>query len=327
MKRIFSLTQALMIMGAVALCPAVGISQDLSIDQHSLAVVNGAVITREELAAHMRLLYAAMPIVDDQAFLNADPAVSANEFLDYLIDRELIIAQTQALQIKVHNRQVADTLAKLKTRIGDAGAFQNYLGRVQLTEAQLTEHIRVALAIRRYLQDEVIRGVRVGDPELKAFYTQHPEDFIRDGQVRCQHILVAVTDASPREAALARIQAIEADLVRGSDFALIALEHSDDPSSAKGGDMGYITRSQVIGPVAEAAFALQPGQISAIIESSMGFHLIKVLDRKPPFQIPFRDVRDMIERTIRRNKENQAVRAFLARLRQQSEILRNATPN
>ena len=290
-------------------------------NQETLAMVNGSPITRLHMDKERRLLNVAMAL-DLQGDLNGQGSVSDADLLEHLIDRELILQQAIASQIKVHNRHVNDAMETLKSSFNDSTAYEQYLLNIDMTETQLIEHLRTGLMIKRFIQNEIIHTVRVSDAELNAFYSRHPEDFIRPTQVRALHMMVAVADEDQRADALIKMQEIQLKLAQGADFGVTALENSDCPSHAKGGDLGYFTYQQVIAPVAEVAFTLQPGQISQIVQSSMGYHLVKVIDRKTPSRVAFKDTRDKIERTIRRNKENRAIAGYLAGLRKEAEIIR-----
>lgn len=313
---------AAMAVWVMASLPTVILAQNhFSYNQETLVMVNGSPITGLHLDKERRLLNAAMAL-DLLEALNALDGVSDADLLEHLIDRELILQQAVANQIKVHKRHVNDAMETFKSSFNDSTAYEQYLLNIDMTETQLTEHLRTGLMIKRFIQNEVIHRVRVSDAELNAFYSRYPEDFIRPTQVRALHLMVAVADEDQRADALIKIQEIQIKLAQGADFGVTALENSDCPSRANGGDLGYFTYQQVIAPVAEVAFFLQPGQISQIVQSSMGYHLVKAIDRKPPSRIAFKDMRDKIERTIRRNKENRAMAGYLDGLRKEAEIIR-----
>ena len=123
-----------------------------------------------------------------------------------------------------------------------------------------------------------------------------------------------------------RIETLRRQIENGANFAVLALEYSDCPSKARAGDLGYLTRDQMIASFGEVAFALKPGEVSDIVETRFGYHLIQMIDSKPPALLAYNDVREKIERTLRRDKENRAVRSYVAELKSQSEIQRPRRP-
>lgn len=289
----------------------------------TLALVNSVPITTQDLDQERRQLQAEMemrnrPISDHQADVLND------QLLDNLIDRELLYQQAQQKKLQVRSQWVDRALGELKAQLGSSRSYRNYLADTGLSEAQLKESIHKGLVVRRLLRRDVMRRVKVSEAEMQAFYRRHPDYFRRGEQVRARHILIAFSDkqdGKKRDEALSRIRAIQDKLRQGSNFAALALEYSDCPSKSRGGDLGYFERDQMVRAFSDVAFSMQPGQISDIVETRFGFHLIQVLDRRPPSQIAYKNVREKIERTLRRNKEKAAAKTYIAALKRQATII------
>ena len=289
---------------------------------HVLATVNDAVITQRDLELEQAQIYAESrlrnrPIEEKQII------ALKKELIENLIDRELLFQRAQAKKLQIRNRWVERSLSELKAKIGDDDQYDTYLKIVRLDENQLKERLRKGLIVQRLLRREVVRQIKVSEAEMQAFFRQHPEFFVRQEQVRVRHILIETKNEPQddlRGQALLRIQALQHMLYEGANFAALALEHSEDPSKTKGGDMGYLERDQMIPAFADVAFSLQRGEVSDIVQSHLGYHLIQMVDRIPASQMAYRNARDKIERTLRRNKEKQAADAYLARLRKRADI-------
>ncbi len=248
-----------------------------------------------------------------------------DEIVDTLIDRELLYQRAQQRNIKIRSPWVERALQELKTETGSAAAFDAYLKKTGLNEEKLRERIRKGLVVKRLLHRDVLQRIKVSEAEMQAFFRRYPDYFIRKDEIRVRQIFIAFPDGdglAVRGEALLRIQSIQDRLRRGDNFAALALEYSDDPSRARGGDLGYLERSQMVGAFADAAFALEPGQVSDIVETRFGYHLIKMVDRIPSSRMTYRNARAKIGRTLRRNKEKSAAAAYLAGLRKQAVIKR-----
>ena len=295
----------------------------------ALAVVNDVPITQQDLAVEAAQLNAEMRF-RNRPLTNGQLSRLRKQLIENLIDRELLYQRAQQRKIEIRKRWVDLALKELKSQLGDKAAYQSFLKQSGLTDKQLKARIQKGLIVRRMLRREVIRQIKVSEAEMQAFFKQHPEFFQRKEQVRVRHILIAFKDqdnATKRGNALLRIQSIQLMLHENTDFASLALEHSDDPSKIRGGDIGYLERDQLIGDFSDAAFALQPGEVSDIVETRFGYHLIKVIDRIPPSSMPYRSARAKIERTLRRNKEKKATEAYLARYKRQASIHRSYQTN
>ena len=116
-------------------------------------------------------------------------------------------------------------------------------------------------------------------------------------------------------AAYEKISRIEQKLLEGANFASMALRYSDCPSKSRGGDLGYFARDQVIPELSAVAFSLGPGQMSPIIESRYGYHLIQVIDSKPAGFLTFKQARPLIKHYLFLHKARKAVADFLQQLR------------
>jgi peptidyl-prolyl cis-trans isomerase C len=101
----------------------------------------------------------------------------------------------------------------------------------------------------------------------------------------------------------------------------LAKENSDCPSSTKGGDLKFGRRQSWVAPFSDAAFALQPGQVSDVVKTRFGYHIIKVTDRKEAAQIPFDNVKDDISRTLRTQKEAELFRKYISSIKDSAKIV------
>lgn len=145
--------------------------------------------------------------------------------------------------------------------------------------------------------------VKMNDEEIERFYRRNLDRFEVPEVVQASHILIRVAaDADPkvREQKRALAQQIQADARGGKDFADLAKRYSEDPgSAARGGDLGEFGRGTMVGPFETAAFALKPGQISDVVETSFGYHIIKCVAHREGTVKPLAEVRDQVTAALR----------------------------
>ncbi|GAB6062992.1 SurA N-terminal domain-containing protein [Deferrisoma palaeochoriense] len=150
------------------------------------------------------------------------------------------------------------------------------------------------------------KDVEVTDEEIRQEYNWRAGEFAEKEAVRARHILVRLPqNASEDEekAARERIEKIRKQIEEGADFAELAKKVSEDPGSKdKGGDLGYFERGKMVPEFEKVAFSLEPGQVSEPVRTPFGYHLIRVEDHREARQKPLEEVRDQIERDIRRRK-------------------------
>jgi peptidyl-prolyl cis-trans isomerase D len=173
---------------------------------------------------------------------------------------------------------------------------------------------RVKLELVSYPAAKFEEGVEVPDSEIGDFYELHKDDrFTQQREVRARHILIKLApeaDPATRSAARTKIEDIQAKLKAGADFAELATRLSEDDGSAKkGGDLGFFGQGRMVKPFEEAAFALPPGQVSDVVESPFGFHLIRVEEVHEERTKPLEEVRDDIVHTLRQERAGEAAKS------------------
>lgn len=138
-------------------------------------------------------------------------------------------------------------------------------------------------------------SMEIADEEVRAYYEQRPDEFSRQEQVHARHILLRVGAERSAEEAESELSEIRGQIEAGADFAALAGEISEDPgSSARGGDLGFFGRGQMVPEFEEAAFSAQPGDLVGPVRSDFGYHLIQVLDRQPAGRVPFEEARERV---------------------------------
>jgi peptidyl-prolyl cis-trans isomerase C len=178
--------------------------------------------------------------------------------------------------------------------------------------AKRLAYFRDKLLLDEYLEAEVKKGVT---PEAaRKLYDQTAKTMKPEEEVRARHILVDNEDDAKK---------IYARVKGGEDFAKVAGEVSKDPGSkTDGGDLGFFTKERMVGPFAEAAFKMQPGQISEPVKSQFGFHVIKVEERRTKPAPSFEEMKEQIEAYLTR----QAQQEIVLKLRQNAKIERLDEP-
>ena len=287
-----------------------------------VAVVNGVDIPTAEFEAALQ--QALLPWSEkDDAPTGAGLQALHREVLTNLIGRRLAYQESRRLGIRVDDDRVDAEMDKLAARFSEATDFGEALHRADLSRSQLRAQLRRDIAIRLLLEDQVLQHVEVDEREIKAFYDSNPNLFKKPAQVKASHIFVAAGPDSSREersAAVALLRKIQGQLGQGVPFSELALDYSQCPSSQNGGDLGYFDKEKMIKGFADAAFALNPGEVSDIVRTGQGYHLIMVADRQPKMKLTFEDVREPLRRSLKIEKATRQIKEYLQSLRETAEV-------
>jgi peptidyl-prolyl cis-trans isomerase C len=177
---------------------------------------------------------------------------------------------------------------------------------------------------RTYIQKEILGKIKLTDKDYEAYYNAHKKEFENPEMVRARHILVAVKPNATEEekkAALKKAEDILEKAKKGEDFAKLASEYSDDPGSkAKGGDLGFFTQGSMVGKFEQAAFTLKPGEISPVVETEFGYHIIKVEERKAAEQQPYDAVKEQVMAKATQAIQQERLNAFLEKAMKDAKV-------
>jgi peptidyl-prolyl cis-trans isomerase C len=293
----------------------------------AVAVVNGSVITQEDFdreidRVRQRFLSMGKPLIDSQI-----PEIK-KEVLENLINRELLYQESQRKGIKVDEAAINEQVITMKKRFSSEAEFKSALIKLNLSKAAIKAQLKQGLAIQQFIDTHIVQKATVSDQEIKAFYESSPGLFKQPEQVRASHILIKVepqADESKKAAARKKIEEIQHRVQKGENFAALAKEFSQGPSSAKGGDLGYFGQGQMVKPFEEAAFAIIPGDVSDIVETRFGYHLIKVIERKSQTTIAFEDIKDRLGRYLKQQKVQKEVSVNVQKLKEKAKVERFLT--
>jgi len=235
--------------------------------------------------------------------------------LDDLVGRELLLQATKKNGIEVPEAELDARVEQLRGRAGGPAQFDSFLKAQNMTVEKVREQMRRGLAVSKLVTTKIAPDVDISPEEVSSYYAANPDEFTQPESIRASHILIMVPEtagADAKTAARDRAAALRAEALGGADFAALALENSDDKGSgAKGGDLGFFPRGSMVPPFEAAAFALEPGQISEVVESRFGYHVIRMTERRAAQPVPIEQVRGRLEQVLQQRQRQERVDSFL----------------
>jgi peptidyl-prolyl cis-trans isomerase C len=190
------------------------------------------------------------------------------------------------------------------------------------TEATYREDIRQQMSVREMISDGIAPGITASDDEVGSFYAANIGQMQRPLEVHARHILAepAADDAAAQEAAQEQIREILTEIRAGADFVELARERSDAPSAPQGGDLGFFGSGRMVPSFERAAFSLQPGEVSDVVKTQFGYHLIKVEARRGGETAPIEEVADKIKSYLAQQKLQEEVETLVVTLRDEGDV-------
>jgi peptidyl-prolyl cis-trans isomerase C len=249
--------------------------------------------------------------------------------LDILIGQELLWQEATRKQVVVSEEQVQRELAQIRDSLQSEQAYAERIRQSGFTPEGFADDMRRRLTAREFIRTNIAPRVSVTDEDVGRYYEANRERMMAPEQVHARHILARLdmaADEQTRAAARERIDKLLAEARGEADFATLAKQHSEGPSAARGGDLGFFSREQMVKPFADSAFAMQPGQISDVVQTRFGYHIIKLEDRRAPRELALAEVSEQIRRGLTAEQVQQAVQDLVVTLRTASEVEVFATP-
>ncbi|MBE0598824.1 MAG: peptidylprolyl isomerase [Desulfuromonadales bacterium] len=277
------------------------------------ATVNGSPIYLDQLT----------PLVEEQTKklhrrsprgLSPDRLASLRaQALDQLIETELLYQEASRAPVPELEEAIVSRMAELRNNQPETLAGKK--------KGAVEDELRRRAYLNHYLQK--METPPVSEGELQTLYESTKEGFSRPAQVRVRQILILLPpEASPQEeeAARGKIEEIRRQLLAGTPFADLARERSEDASAAEGGDLGFFGHGFMPAPVETMAFSLEPDQLSPVIRSPYGFHLLKVLQKLPAGPPSLDQMRDFFSTYLEQENRKKTMSELLYRLRKEAQI-------
>lgn len=251
--------------------------------------------------------------------------------LEQLIRSTLLDQKVKDANIVVTDQEVVDKIREIAS--GSPNLLSLEEVKKQLEQygqdfEKVKQDVRTGLLRDRFMEVQWQGKIDVTEDEARKYYEQNPKRFETPEQIRASHILIkfdAADSSADPNAAKAKARATTEGLLRqineGADFAELAKAHSVCPSAPGGGDLGFFPRGQTTPLFEKAAFELQVGQISGIVETEYGYHIIKVTDHKDAGVISFEQAKADIVEQLRQEKQAKFVEEYITSLKAHANIV------
>jgi len=284
------------------------------------AKVNSEIITLsaiEERAELLRQKYVGAPIsISEQDLLK--------DALNMIIEERLQIQEGKKFGFIVDEYAIDAAVEDIKKKNNLAdGQLQEMLKREGRTLESYKNHIRDQILVSKITQFEIGNRVKVSEKSIIKYYKKNQKEFWEEGKVRARHILFISERGSSenrRRAKLRQAKKVLSEIRKGSVFSKLAIKYSEDVSASSGGDVGFVKRGKMVREFEEAVFSLKPGQISDIVETEYGYHIIKVDEVLPGKTLTLKDVKNRIHKILSMQKQKQVYDDWIDELKNSAFI-------
>ena len=288
----------------------------------------------DKVAAKVNTEIITLSTIEDRAELlrrsysNSSISVPKQELLrqalNIIVEEKLQLQEGKKMGFVVDEESIDAAVNDISRKNGLAeGQLQAMLESEGRSMSSYREHIKNQILVSKISRFEIGNRVKVSDREIMRYYRDHQKEFWQDSQVRARHILfIAKRDApeSVRKEKLKQAKNVLTKILDGADFAELARIHSEDISASDGGDIGIFGRGKMVREFEEAAFSMKKGQVSDIVETEYGYHIIKVEEVLKGKTLTLKDARERISQILAMEKQKQGYEEWIGELKKSAFI-------
>jgi peptidyl-prolyl cis-trans isomerase C len=300
----------------------------------SVAVtVNGIDIKESQIDAELETQLNKMAAQLPPALIEQYKKQLRPQVLEKMIIEQLLDEKVKAAKIVVTDEEVTERIKELASQQQPPLSMEDLKALIEASGKNFDEwkkqmQFSRRLAYQKLMETQWAGKINVTEDEVKKYYSENKSEFETPEQVRVSHILITPDikdpNADPNKAkatAKAKAEDLLKQIKGGADFAELARANSDCPSSKQGGDLGFFPRGQMVPAFEDVAFALKPGQVSDIVETQFGYHIIKCMDHKDPNVISFEQAKEDIKNILTQNKEADFAEKYVNSLKAEAKIV------
>ena len=288
------------------------------------AVVNGAEISEEAVSFELdRLVRFYMSHSMSMEDVKKNLPKLEEKALEQAIGAKLLLDRSAQLDIPVSAADIDAEIAKVVMQVGGEENYRKALAAQNITEEAFRKELEKGARVNKLVEQACSSVPDPTEEEVTACYEARKDEFVSPHEVLCQHILVKTAEddiPEAKSAAFEKIRAIRERVVAGGDFAAEAKANSDCPSGAEGGSLGWFGRGMMVPEFDKAAFEMKKGEVSDIVTTQFGYHIIYKADERGGEAKTLVDVHDQLKDLLRHEARGRAMDAFVAELRENAVI-------
>ncbi len=292
-----------------------------------VAMVNGVAIKRQIFDKAMEEAMVKFTQIGMQDGNKDQQNTVREKVIERLVNMELLFQEGQRRGLTASEAEMDPIYKSFLKQFETDKEFEDFLAENKTTEKELKDDLQRVLTMEKLhqaLRQELTAGIKISDEEIKKFYNDSIDMFSTPEQVKASHILISVNkDANEtiQNNARTKLKDLRQQLTDGADFTKLAKANSSCPSSANGGDLGFFDKETMVKPFADAAFSLEKGGVSKIVETQFGYHLIKVTDKKAGQTKRLKEVEEELSTWLKQQKTDQAFTDFIEDLNSKADIV------
>lgn len=288
--------------------------------QKILAVVNNQAITQTDVDEILAPIYIQYKNTYSGAELAEKVKIARDDILNQLIEDKLILQQAQKDEtITASEKEIDDLIDELKSNFKTIAEFDQILKNQNVTLIDLRKRYKDQIMIKKTVSKEVLSKISIPPTEILEYYNANKDKFAIPEQIRLRSIFLSFNNSSKEEVEK-KANEIYEQLQKGVEFVELVEKYSEAPNVIDAGDMGFMKRGSLREELEDIAFSLEIGKITKPIETSSGFYIFKIEDKKAATTAALETVRDQIRNKLYGSKVEKKLDEWITKLKKSALI-------
>lgn len=286
-----------------------------------VVVVNSEIITQREIDIMLAPVYNQYRTMYQGEELIRKLEEVREAIIKQLIEDRLILSEAKKQNITIEEKEIDSRINDIRNKVGGDKELDNMLNQQNLTVNELRARYKEKIMIRKLIDQKVGARIIITPLEVKNYYNENKEQFLNPEEIQLRQILIKIKPGQDgQEESLRRAREIIKRIKEGCDFGGLAKEYSEGPSVEEGGIMGYVKRGDLLPQIEDIVFNLKDGESTGIIQSTLGYHIFKVEQKKLRRIKELSEVRQDIEDYLYRDKADKKLRGWIDSLAKSAYI-------
>ncbi|UCD57096.1 MAG: SurA N-terminal domain-containing protein [Candidatus Hydrogenedentota bacterium] len=293
-------------------------------------IIDGiAIIVNRDAILVSEINEAMMPLIQEYrskyagAELKQRVAELRKTIVDQAIDTKLILQVAREKGITADEKTVDARVEVVKSRFPSEAEFLEVLAARGITYREYRDQVAEQVLVQETIRLVLGADISVSDNEIQEYYESHPDEFITERKVKLAQIFLTIpSGSSPEEMERLRQKGEQLRILieDGIEFSELAGKYSEGPYRGKGGVVGVVGPREILPELEEIAFGLKTGEVSLLIQTRYGLHILKALEAIPPRKITFDEAKPLIEERVREMKRGEKYKEWIKKLREDAFI-------
>jgi len=296
-----------------------------------VVTVNGVDITESQVEVQLKPQLEKMAAQLPPAFVEQYKKQLRDQVLEKMIVEQLLDEKVKADNIVVTEEETTEHIKEMASAQKPPLSLEDFKALIEAygrSFDEIKQQIRKGLAYQKLMEAQFAGKINVTEEDAKKYYSENKDQFETPEQVRASHILIQPDTTDPntdpnqaKAKAEVKAGALLKQIRDGADFAELAKANSACSSAARGGDLNFFGRGQMVPPFEKAAFELKVGQVSDVVQTQFGYHIIKVTDRKDASVTTFEQAKDGILKVLTQKRQGELAKEYVESLKAKANIV------